>query len=73
MVVVQGFPGGSVDRNLPANARVLWSRKIPHATEQLSLCATTSEPPSSRPREPQPLKPEFLQPALRNKRSHRRE
>ena len=23
-----------------------WSRKIPHATEQLSLCATTTEPVS---------------------------
>ena len=34
-------------KNLPANAGdgfYLWSRKIPHATEQLSLCITTTEP-----------------------------
>ena len=43
----QGFPGGSVIKNLPANAGdtgliPIW--KIPHAVEQLSLCATTTEP-----------------------------
>ena len=32
----QGFPGGSVVKNLPANAGV--------ATEQLSSCATTTKP-----------------------------
>ena len=37
-----------------------WSRKIPHATEQLSLCATTTEPTC-------------LEPELRNKKSHRNE
>ncbi|KAJ8787868.1 hypothetical protein J1605_005672 [Eschrichtius robustus] len=37
-----------------------WSRKIPHATEQLSLCARTTEPA-------------HLEPALCNKRSHRNE
>ena len=31
-----GFPGGSVVKNLPANARNTWPGKIPHATEQLS-------------------------------------
>ena len=42
------FPGGTVVKNLPAKAGDqgfnLWSGKIPHATEQLSLCATTTEP-----------------------------
>ena len=39
-----GFPGGSVVKNLPANAGDEfdpWPGKIPHAAEQLSLCATT--------------------------------
>ena len=44
-----GFPGGPVVRNLPANAGDTGSipglgAKIPHATEQLSPCATTTEP-----------------------------
>ena len=50
-----GFPGGAVDENPPANAGESacqcrghrfepWSGKIPHATEQLSSCATTTEP-----------------------------
>ena len=39
------FPGGSVVKNLPCNAGDTglipgWGTKIPHATEQLSLCAT---------------------------------
>ena len=42
------FPGGAVVKNLPANAGdngfEPWSRKIPHATEQLRPCATTTEP-----------------------------
>ena len=37
-----------------------WSRKIPHAVEQLSPCATTTEPTC-------------LEPVLRNTRSHRNE
>ena len=37
-----------------------WSGKIPHAVEQLSPCATTTEPVR-------------LEPVLRNKRSHRDE
>ena len=41
------FPGGIVGKNSPANAGdrgwpPVW--KIPHATEQLSLCARISEP-----------------------------
>ena len=42
------FPGGVVVKNPPSNAEDLglepWSGKIPHAMEQLSLCATTTEP-----------------------------
>ena len=43
------FPGEPVVKDLPANAwdkgsNHVWSRKIPHATEQISLCATTTEP-----------------------------
>ena len=41
------FPGGTVDKNPPANAGDRGfdpqSRKIPHATEQLSPCTTTIE------------------------------
>ena len=42
------FPGGSVAKNLPCNAGdegLIPSQgaKIPHAMEQLSLCATTTE------------------------------
>ena len=37
-----------------------WTRKIPRAAEQLSPCATTTEPAC-------------LEPVLRNKRSHRNE
>ncbi|KAJ8777852.1 hypothetical protein J1605_014109 [Eschrichtius robustus] len=45
-----------------------WSGKIPHATEQLSLCATTTEA-----RVPQLLKLTRLEPVLHNKRIHRNE
>ena len=41
------FPGGAVVKNLPANAGgmglIPWSGKIPHAPEQRSLGATTTE------------------------------
>ena len=44
----EGFPGGAVVENLPANAGDTgsdpWSGKIPHAAEQLSPQATTTEP-----------------------------
>ena len=48
-----------MDKNQPANAGEMdsWSRKIPHALEQLSLCSTATEPA-------------YLEPALYNKRSH---
>ena len=42
------FPGGPVVKNPPANAGGQgfdpWSGKMPHAAEQLSPCATTTEP-----------------------------
>ena len=43
----QGFPGGTVVKNLSANAGDMgidpWRGKIPNSSEQLSLCATTAE------------------------------
>ena len=45
--LILGFSGGSVVKNLPANAEARfdpWSGKIPHAVEQLSLCTTATEP-----------------------------
>ena len=44
-----GFPGGAGFKNPPANAGDTGlspgrGTKIPHVTEQLSLCATTTEP-----------------------------
>ena len=39
------FLGGAVVKNPPANAGFNpWPGKIPHATEQLSPCTTTTEP-----------------------------
>ena len=42
------FPGGALVKNPPTNAGGQgfepWSGKIPHAAEQLSPCATTTEP-----------------------------
>ena len=43
----EGFPSGSVVKNLLSNAgdkSLIWSGKIPHAGEQLSPWATTTEP-----------------------------
>ena len=44
----KGFPGGSEIKNLPAGDKGHqfnpWSGKTPHAMEQLSLCATATEP-----------------------------
>ena len=44
----RNFPGGSVVKNLPANAGDMDSipdpgTKIPHAAEQLSLCTITAK------------------------------
>ena len=57
-----------------------WSGKIPHATEQLSPCATTTELCAVEPAShnygahvPQLLNPTCLEPVLCNKRSHRNE
>ena len=64
-----------------------WSGRIPHAAEQLSPCATATEPALWSPRatttelachnywarEPRLLRPARLEPVLRNKRSHRSE
>ena len=79
----KGFPCGAVVGNLPPNSRGHgfnpWSRKIPHAAEQLSQCTTTTERVLQSPRatntEPmcQLLKPTHLEPVLHNKRSHHNE
>ena len=45
---IQGFTGGPVVKSLACNTGATSSiphlKKIPHAAEQLSLCATTPEP-----------------------------
>ena len=55
------FPGGTVDKGLPANAGGHRfdpsSGKIPHATEQLSQCTTTTEARVPRACPPQQGKP----------------
>ena len=46
-MVIEGFPGGAVVENLPANAGDTGSipaGKILHAAKHLSPCATTTEP-----------------------------
>ena len=44
----RGFPGGPVVKNPPLPVQGTWvhprSGKIPHAAEQLSPCATATEP-----------------------------
>ena len=52
---VRDFPGDPVAKNLPFNAGDAgsapgWGTKIPHATEQLSLCTTATKPTRSRAR-----------------------
>ena len=44
--LVQGFPGSSIVKNLPASAEDMGSipGKIQHFEEKLSPCATTIEP-----------------------------
>ena len=46
--ILGGFPGGAVVKNPPANAGDTGSSpgpgRFPHAAEQLSPCATTTEP-----------------------------
>ena len=45
---LEGFPGGAVVKNPPANAGDVGSSagpgRFPHVVKQLSLCATTTEP-----------------------------
>ena len=46
-----GFSGGSVVKNPPCNVEDMgsipdWGTKIPHASEQLSLCTMTAESPA---------------------------
>ena len=55
----QDFPGGSVVKNMPSHAGDMssipaWGTKIPHATRQLSLHATTKEAcaPQQNPAQP---------------------
>ena len=55
---VRDFPGDPVAKNLSCNARAAglipgWGTKIPHATEQLSLHTTATEPTYSRAHVPQ--------------------
>ena len=53
------FPGGPVIKNPSCNAGDVgsipcWRTKIPHAEEQLSLCAATTEPACCGAPAPQP-------------------
>ena len=61
---ITDFPRGPAVKNPPTKGRTLrfdpWSRKIPHAERQLSLCAMTTEPCT-------------LEPMFCNKRSHHSE
>ena len=56
--ILTDFPGGPLVKNLPANAGDTGSviGLIPHATEQLSPCATTTEAQCPRGCVPQPEK-----------------
>ena len=51
---LQGFPGGSVVKNLPASVgdtgSIPESRKIPHASWQINPCTRITEPVLQRPR-----------------------
>ena len=64
-------PGGTMDKNPPANGGDTGSlvRMIPHAVEQPSLWATTTEPVLWGLRV-KPLMPVLLEHMLRDKRSH---
>ena len=57
----QDFPGGTVVKNPPANAGDTGSSpgrgRFPHATEQLRLCATTTEARAPRTHALQQEKP----------------
>ena len=71
----EGFPGGSLVWNPDAcqcmrRGFELWSRKIPHSTEQRSSCATTIEPMLWSPRA---ATAEACKRVLLEKRSHRKQ
>ena len=74
----QGVPGGSVVKHPPAKAgdlgSISWSGKIPHATWQLSLGATTTESVlwslGATAHVPQLLQPGGPEPVLSNRWSH---
>ena len=61
--VYWGFPACSVVKSSPASAGDIeldhGSRRILHAAEQLTLCATTTEPLCPRAWELQLLKPKY--------------
>ena len=58
-------------KNPPANAG--WSRKIPHAAEQLSPCATTIEPVALVSGSHSYWSLCSLEPMLHNERNHHNE
>ena len=70
------FPGGAMDKNLPANAGDSgfnpWSGKILHAAEQLSPCSKITEP-TVQSLWAENVKPLRREPMLCNKRSYRKE
>ena len=65
-VIFEDFPVGAVDGR--GHRFDPWSGRIPHASEQLSLCATVTEPGVQ-----ELLKPTCLESVLCNKRSHQNE
>ena len=73
---VQGFPGGAVVKNPPANAGDMGLSPGP-GSSHMPRSNEAREPQllslRSRAREPQLQKPACLEPVLRNKRSHRNE
>ena len=81
--IVEGFPGGTVVKNPPANAgdtglspvlgRSHMSRSNQARAPQLLSLRSRACEPHYWARAPQLLKPTCLEPVLRNKRSHRNE
>ena len=70
------FPGGTMDKNPPANAGDTGSipgpRKILYAVEQLNPCTTTTEPEIQSPGASTTEAPR-LEPGTHNKRRHHNE
>ena len=65
-----GFPGGPVVKSLPCDAGDMASipgreTEIPHPTEKLSQCTTTTQPPGPTAREPEHHKKRSLMTQLR--------